>query len=99
MVINKTENVRLFDKVMTLAKAQGRENEVVKTVIVDPQKTNGVCVRCQEEGEVLRFSVFVYTGDYPPKAIREEKFTVDYCQWCLSQVMNHSEDALRVMFN
>lgn len=94
----ETENVRLWDKVLALAKTQGRENEVIKTVIVDPQKANGVCVRCGEEGEVLRFSVFVYTEGYPPTAIKEEKFTVDYCEWCLNRVMGHSEDALKTMY-
>lgn len=98
MGMKKTGAVKLYDKIQALAKAQGRENEVVKMVIVEPQKANGVCIRCQEEGEVLRFSVYVYTEGYPPTALKEEIFTIDYCEWCLDQVRGHNKDALKVMF-
>ena len=91
--MEKTEDVRLYDKVMALVKEQGRENEVVKAVITDPQKANGVCVRCKDEGEVLRFTVFVYTQGNLPAAICEERFTVDYCEYCMLSVLRHNEDA------
>ena len=76
-----------YNKVMELAKLMGRENEVVKAIVSNIQKAQGICVACQEEGEVLRVSIAVYTDGRQPREIKENRFVVEYCVSCLLGTM------------
>lgn len=85
--------VKIYNKVMALAKLMGRENEVVKTVISNIQKAEGVCVSCQEEGEVLQVSIAVYTEGRIPREIKEDQFVAEYCIACLMGVMGKYDNS------
>lgn len=61
------------------------------------EKAEGKCVKCEEEGEMMQITAFVYFKDNFGRTI-EDVWNVHYCSWCLNQSIGSQSNDIENLY-